>query len=99
MRTISRVLIGLALATATPPLALAAQPTWSKGVVTCPDGSKTPLKVAPFTQPTLSQMSGACLAAQSNKTMQPKPLVPTTQRPLSREEINRQAGPLIGAPR
>ncbi|MEO6339690.1 MAG: hypothetical protein ABIO39_06605 [Caulobacteraceae bacterium] len=99
MRMVSRVLVSLALAAAAPSLALAAEPTWSKGVVSCPGGIQTPLKMAPFTKPTAAQLSGACLAAQSRKALQPKPLMPTNQHPLSREEINRQAGPLVGAPR
>ena len=100
MRVVSGVLIGLALATA-PLLAIAAQPTYNKGVVTCPNGGKTDLHVTPFTKPTPAQLSGACLSLQAKKALQPQPLAPTplNQRPQTREEINRQASGLVGAPR
>ncbi len=98
MRMVSGVLIGLALAAA-PSFASATTPTYSKGVVTCPNGSKASLHVAPFTKPTAAQLSGACLSQQAKKALQPQPLTPQNQPPLTREEINRQASGLVGTPR
>jgi hypothetical protein len=98
MRMVWSVLAGLALVTA-PSLGVAAQPTYSKGVVTCPDGSKASLHLAPLVKPTAAQLSGACVSQQARKALQPPPPTPATQRPLTREEINRQASGLVGAPR
>jgi hypothetical protein len=93
MRLAAIILSGLFL---TVPAALpaASTPTYSHGVVTCPDGSKGPLHVARFTRPTAAQLSGVCLSLQAKK-LQPKPLVPG-QHPMSREEINQKASGLVG---
>jgi hypothetical protein len=93
MRLALGILGGLVLAI---PAALpaAATPTYSHGVVTCPDGSKGSLHVSRFTSPTAAQLSGVCLSLQARK-LQPKPLVPG-QHPMSREEINQKASGLVG---
>ena len=99
MRIISGVLAGLTLASAAS-LAIAAEPTYSKGVVTCPNGRKASLHVARFTKPTAGQLSGACLSLQARKALQPPPTqTPANQRLMTRDEINHQASGLIGTPR
>jgi hypothetical protein len=95
MRMAVNILGGLFL-TMPAALAAAATPTYSHGVVTCPDGSKGPLHVARFTSPTAAQLSGVCLSLQA-KRLQPKPLAPG-QHPMSREEINQKASGLVGPP-
>ena len=93
MRIALTILGGLSL-TIPATLPAASTPTYSHGVVTCPDGSKGPLHVARFTSPTASQLSGVCLSLQAKK-FQPKPLAPG-QHPMSREEINQKASGLVG---
>jgi hypothetical protein len=95
MRLALTILGGLAL-TISVALPAASTPTYSHGVVTCPDGGKGPLHVARFTSPTAAQLSGVCLSLQAKK-LQPKPLVPG-QHPMSRDEINQKASGLVGPP-
>jgi len=92
MRVFQGILIAAALAIPLAPAAAAA-PTYSNGVVTCPDGSKGSLHVAWYTRPTAAQLSGVCLSLQAKK-LQPRPLV--NQHPMSREEINARAKGLVG---
>jgi hypothetical protein len=95
MRVVLNILGGLFL-TIPAAVSAATTPTYSHGVVTCPDGSKGPLHVARFTSPTAAQLGGVCLSLQARK-LRPKPLVPG-QHPMSREEINQKASGLVGTP-
>lgn len=84
----------LAAATAS---AAAEVPVYKKGVVTCPGGDTGRLAVPAFSRPSLAQMSGLCLSLQSKRLQAAEPLQPVPS--MSRDEINRQAAPLIRKPR